>query len=55
MSPEVLAGGKHSFSSDIYGLGVIWYELLHKKAPWEAKTEEELYNKKITQKIYFFK
>lgn len=42
MSPEVLKGGSHSFESDIYGLGVIWYELLHKRAPWEAKTEEEL-------------
>ncbi len=38
----MLKGGSHSFESDIYGLGVIWYELLHKRAPWEAKTEEEL-------------
>jgi serine/threonine protein kinase len=42
MSPEVLNGGAHSFESDIYGLGVIWYELLHKTAPWLAKTEAEL-------------
>jgi len=34
MSPEVLQGGSHTFESDIYGLGVIWYELLHKRAPW---------------------
>lgn len=34
MSPEVLAHGPFSYQSDIYGLGIIWYELLHKQAPW---------------------
>lgn len=34
MSPEVLDGMPHSFESDIYGLGIIWYELLHRRAPW---------------------
>ena len=34
MSPEVLQGRPHSFESDIYGLALIWYELLHRKAPW---------------------
>lgn len=42
MSPEVLQGASHTFQSDVYGLGVIWYELLYKQAPWSAKTEEEL-------------
>lgn len=42
MSPEVLQGGPHSYESDVYGLGVIWYELFHKMSPWTAKTETEL-------------
>ena len=29
-----MSGVKHTFESDIYGLGVIWFELLHKRAPW---------------------
>lgn len=33
---------QYSYSSDIYSLGIIWYELLHKKAPWEATSEQEL-------------
>lgn len=53
MSPEVLRGGSHSFGSDIYGLAVIWYELLEKRAPWAATTEAELLDKKLHQPIEF--
>ena len=53
MSPEVLKGGVHTFESDIYGLGVIWYELLHKKAPWQAKSESQLIQKKLNEKVEF--
>lgn len=36
MSPEISISKTYSFASDIYALGIIWYELYHKKAPWEA-------------------
>jgi len=33
---------KYSFKSDIWALGVIYYEMLTGKTPWRAKTEKEL-------------
>jgi serine/threonine protein kinase len=42
MSPEALKENKYSFKSDIWALGVIYYEMLTGKTPWRAKTEKEL-------------
>jgi serine/threonine protein kinase len=42
MPPEALNENKYSFKSDIWALGVIFYELLTGKTPWRAKTEKEL-------------
>lgn len=42
MPPEALNENKYSFKSDIWALGVIYYELLTGKTPWRAKTEKEL-------------
>jgi serine/threonine protein kinase len=42
MPPEALSENKYSFKSDIWALGVIYYELLTGKTPWRAKTEKEL-------------
>ncbi len=53
MSPQVLRGEPHTFASDVYGLGIIWYELLHRRAPWEAMSESELLQKKLTQPVEF--
>lgn len=47
MSPEISQSHSYSLSSDIYSLGIIWYELFHKRAPWEAKTEAELLHNKL--------
>lgn len=55
MSPEVLSGQPHSYASDIYGLAIIWYELLHRVAPWEAKSEEQLLQLKQTQPVLFLR
>jgi serine/threonine protein kinase len=55
MSPEVLAGQPHSYASDLYGLAIIWYELLHRVAPWEAKSEEQLLQLKQTQPVVFLR
>ena len=42
MPPEALNENKYSFKSDIWALGVIYYEMLTGKTPWRAKTEKEL-------------
>ena len=41
MPPEALNENKYSFKSDIWALGVIFYEMLTGKTPWKAKTEKE--------------
>jgi serine/threonine protein kinase len=38
MPPEALNDNKYSFKSDIWALGVIFYEMLTGKTPWKAKT-----------------
>ena len=42
MPPEALNENKYSFKSDIWALGVIFFEMLTGKTPWKAKTEKEL-------------
>lgn len=40
MPPEALNDNRYSFKSDIWAIGVIFYELLTGKTPWRAKTEK---------------
>jgi len=40
MPLEVLAYNSYSYQSDIWALGVIYYEMLAGKIPWKAKTEK---------------
>ena len=42
MPPEALNENKYSFKSDIWAIGVIFFEMLTGKTPWKAKTEKEL-------------
>lgn len=45
MPPESLTSNQYSFGSDIWSLGIVFYELLCGKAPWNANTEAELLNR----------
>lgn len=38
MAPESLRKNDYSFKSDIWALGVIFYELLLNDTPWRAKS-----------------
>lgn len=37
MAPEVLLRNHYSYKSDIWALGIIYYELLFGCRPWTAK------------------
>ena len=45
MAPESLRKNDYSFKSDIWALGIIFYEILLNDTPWRAKTEKELLRK----------
>ena len=38
MSPEALQGNIYTVKNDIWSIGVILYEILHGKAPWNCTT-----------------
>lgn len=40
MAPESLRKNEYSFKSDIWALGVIFYEMLFGQPPWRAKNEK---------------
>jgi serine/threonine-protein kinase len=42
LAPELLSGEQRSAQSDIFALGVILYELLALRPPWEGRTVAEL-------------
>jgi serine/threonine-protein kinase ULK/ATG1 len=42
MSLQLLKGEPYSSKCDVWGLGLIFYQLLHNKTPWTAKTAYEL-------------
>ncbi len=42
MAPEIFKGGKASIQSDVYSLGILAYELLTAKRPFQGKTYNQL-------------
>jgi len=42
MPPEALNSNKYSHKSDIWAIGVIFYEMLTGSTPWTGRTETEL-------------
>lgn len=43
MSPEALKDNQYSFFSDVWGIGVIAYQLVYGRVPWKDKEDSVLY------------
>ncbi len=48
MAPEVLHRNQYSHASDIWAIGVTFYELFTGSVPWVCDTQEEI-QKKLTK------
>lgn len=53
MSPQILKKGKYTTKSDLWSIGLIYYEMLHGRTPWPAQNEIELINGIYNKKIAF--
>ena len=51
MSPEIMNEATHSFKSDIWGLGILFIEILTGRPPYQANSLEELKHQFLTRKI----
>lgn len=55
MSPQLLQKQKYTNKSDLWSVGLIFYEMLHGKTPWMASNELQLISAIHTQKIGYSK
>ncbi|CAD8149059.1 unnamed protein product [Paramecium octaurelia] len=53
MAPQILQGKPFSSKSDIWSLGVTFYEILYGRVPWEAKDFESYFENVQKQPISF--
>ena len=51
MAPESLKRNEYSYKTDLWSVGVIFFEMLTGETPWKAKTEKELLKKIETERI----
>ncbi|EPR79555.1 cAMP dependent protein kinase [Spraguea lophii 42_110] len=51
MSPEKILGDGHSFSADIWSLGILIYEMLIGSTPFVGNTPSEVYKKVLDEEI----
>lgn len=53
MSPQLLKGTKYTSKSDLWSIGLIYYEMLHGRTPWPANNEIQLINAIYCRKPVF--
>ena len=54
MSPECLFGKKQKYYSDFYSLGVICYEIIFRRKPYNGRNKKELKEQILTKKIHLY-
>lgn len=55
MSPQILKKSKYTAKSDLWSIGLIYYEMLHGRTPWPASNQMQLLNGIYTKKVNFNK
>jgi serine/threonine protein kinase len=53
MSPQLLKNSQYGYKTDVWSLGIIFYELLTGKMPYEAYDPEQLLSKIKSDSIEF--
>ena len=55
MAPQLLLKQKYTNKSDLWSVGLIFYEMLHGKTPWVAHNELQLIKAIQNQKVGYSK
>lgn len=55
MSPEAIFSNFYSKENDVWSLGVVFYEILQGRPPWDPKNEKELKDILKEKKEVFFR
>ncbi len=53
MSPQLLNHQSYTNKSDLWSVGLIYYELLHGYTPWPANNELQLINNIMNKPVSF--
>ncbi|EGR32514.1 protein kinase domain protein [Ichthyophthirius multifiliis] len=53
MSPQVLQQQSYSSKTDIWSLGILYYEILYKRTPWEGKNYFDLLQNILNRPLQF--
>jgi serine/threonine protein kinase len=53
MAPELLKKKSYDYTVDIWGLGILLFELMHGHSPYRAKKIDQIYDNIINQRMKF--
>lgn len=53
MAPEIFGNKKQDFKIDIWSLGILLFEMYHKKAPFTGRSPKDIYNCILKRRISF--